>query len=499
MAISQNEDALKYAATITVEDAYDKLSIIASDAMEGRETGQRGQKMAAAFIEYHFKQLGLLPPVKTGAGMSYRQNVPLIISSPGEIYLKVGDEKLINGTDILYRGSYNMSEEMTNDVVFAGGGLDENFEGLEVKDKAVLMFASINFGEWRPKLSAARDRGASIVFLVVGDNDVDFKAFIERFGGFFSGSSMGLKSEDSEGNNTNAGYFVVSPLIAGKIFNTTSDKLSQAIEDQKEGKKNALKKIKKGSVTFKTERNVKDVWSENILGYLEGTDKKDELIIITAHYDHIGKNGDAINNGADDDGSGTTTVLELAEAFVQAKNEGKGPRRSILFMTVTGEEKGLLGSEFYTNNPVFPLESTVVNLNLDMIGRIDPKHKENPDYIYLVGSNRLSTELHDISEKVNETFTQFELDYEFNDESHPDRFYYRSDHWNFAKNNVPIIFYFNGTHEDYHRETDTVDKINFDLLVKRGKLVFHTAWVVANREERLVVDVIQDTKLESKD
>ncbi|MCZ6899719.1 MAG: M28 family peptidase [Bacteroidetes bacterium] len=497
MAISQNEDALKYAATITKEDAYDKLSIIASDAMEGRETGQRGQKMAAAFIEYHFKQLGLLPPVKTVTGMSYRQNVPLTKSSPGEIYLKFSDQKLVNFEDMVYRGSVNQPVEVTSDIVFGGNGTESDYGSIDVRDKAVLIFSGSSLSDWRSKRDLAAKNGAKLVVLVTADDDDAFNNMITRYQRFLSSARMRL--DNSSERPKSIGVFYIAPSQAAEIFSTTPDKLAHAISDQNAGKIKALKKIKPGEITYKTEMIKESISSENILGYLEGTDKKDELIIITAHYDHIGKNGDAINNGADDDGSGTTIVIELAEAFVQAKNEGKGPRRSILFMTVTGEEKGLLGSEFYTDNPVFPLENTVVDLNVDMIGRIDPKHKENPDYIYLVGTNRLSTELHEISEKVNETFTQFELDYEFNDESHPDRFYYRSDHWNFAKNNVPIIFYFNGTHEDYHRESDTVDKINFDLLVKRGKLVFHTAWVIANREERLVVDVIQGTKLDSKD
>ena len=256
-----------------------------------------------------------------------------------------------------------------------------------------------------------------------------------------------------------------------------------------------MQKIKSASLSYATEMVVTQVETENVLGYLEGTDKKDELVIITAHYDHIGRNGEQINNGADDDGSGTTSVMEIAEAFMEAKKAGHGPRRSMLFMTVTGEEKGLLGSAYYTNNPIFPLENTVVDLNIDMIGRTDEAHEENREFVYLVGSDRLSSELHDLSEEVNKTFTNLSLDYTYNDEDHPDRIYYRSDHWNFAKNNVPVIFYFNGTHEDYHRPTDTVDKIEFDLLQKRAQLVFYTAWVVANREDRLVVDKLADEQL----
>jgi Zn-dependent M28 family amino/carboxypeptidase len=179
----------------------------------------------------------------------------------------------------------------------------------------------------------------------------------------------------------------------------------------------------------------------------------------------------------------------MAEAFAKAKKEGNGPRRSILFMTVTGEEKGLLGSGYYAANPVFPLSNTVANLNIDMIGRIDPGHEEDGKYVYLVGSNRLSTELHEISEAANAQYTKLALDYTYNDENHPDRIYYRSDHWNFAKNNIPVIFYFSGIHADYHRPTDTVEKINYDLLTMRARLVFYTAWELANRDGRIKVDV----------
>jgi Zn-dependent M28 family amino/carboxypeptidase len=238
--------------------------------------------------------------------------------------------------------------------------------------------------------------------------------------------------------------------------------------------------------------DVKTLRTENVLGYLEGSDKKDELVIITAHYDHIGKRksgeGDLINNGADDDGSGTTAVMELAKIFAQAKKDGKGPRRSMLFMTVTGEEKGLLGSDYYTQHPVFPLASTVVDLNIDMIGRRDAQHKDSAPYIYVIGSDKLSTDLHQLSESINKTTTNLIFDYTYNDQNHPERLYYRSDHWNFAKNNIPIIFYFDGIHEDYHKPSDEVEKIEFDLMAKRAQCVFYTAWEIANREQRVMPD-----------
>ncbi|MDC3306112.1 M28 family metallopeptidase [Flavobacteriales bacterium] len=231
----------------------------------------------------------------------------------------------------------------------------------------------------------------------------------------------------------------------------------------------------------------KKIKGENVLGFIEGSDSKDELIIVTAHYDHLGKHDSLIFNGADDDGSGTVAAMEIAEAFMLAKNAGHGPRRSVLVMAVSGEEKGLLGSKYYTNHPIYPLENTVANLNIDMIGRIGDFHTD-PNYVYLIGSDMLSTELHNISEAVNEEYVGLDLDYTFNKEDDPNRYYYRSDHYNFAKNNIPVIFYFNGIHEDYHKVTDTVEKIDFKKIETITRLVFLTAWELANRDERIVVD-----------
>jgi len=235
---------------------------------------------------------------------------------------------------------------------------------------------------------------------------------------------------------------------------------------------------------FGKKRRIK---GENVLGYIEGSDLKDELIIITAHYDHLGKHDSLVFNGADDDGSGTVATLEIAEAFMLAKKAGHGPRRSILIMPVSGEEKGLLGSKYYTDHPVYPLENTVANLNIDMIGRLDDWH-DTANYVYLIGADRLSQELHDISEQVNKEYIGLNLDYTFNEEDDPNRYYYRSDHYNFAKNNIPVIFYFNGVHEDYHKASDTIEKIDFEKIQTITRLIFLTAWELANRDERIVVD-----------
>ena len=229
--------------------------------------------------------------------------------------------------------------------------------------------------------------------------------------------------------------------------------------------------------------------SENVVSIIPGSKFPNEYIVISAHLDAHGTHDGKIYNGADDDGSGNVSILEIAESFAIAVKDGHPPKRSIIFLHVTAEEKGLIGSKYYVDNPLYPLKNTIANLNIDMIGRIDPKRKdEDPNYIYLIGSDKISQELHNISEKINSTYTQLKLDYKYNDDKDPNRFYYRSDHYNFAKNNIPVIFYFNGVHEDYHEPTDTADKINYELLEKRTKLIFHTAWELANREKKLSIN-----------
>lgn len=228
--------------------------------------------------------------------------------------------------------------------------------------------------------------------------------------------------------------------------------------------------------------------SENILAFIEGSEKPEEIIVISAHYDHVGidKNGE-IYNGADDDGSGTVALMEIAEAFQKAKKNGKSPKRSILILHVTGEEHGLLGSKYYSENPVFPLANTVANLNIDMIGRDDLENR-GKQYVYVIGSEMLSSDLKKINEAANKKTVNLELNYKYDDPKDPQRLYYRSDHYNFAKHNIPIAFYFDGIHEDYHKPTDDSDKIDYELLKKRTQLVFTTAWELANREAKIVVD-----------
>lgn len=228
--------------------------------------------------------------------------------------------------------------------------------------------------------------------------------------------------------------------------------------------------------------------SENIWAFIEGSEKPDEILVISAHYDHVGMKNGEIYNGADDDGSGTVALLEIAQAFKKAKDEGFGPKRSILFLHVTGEEHGLHGSRYYSEHPLFPLEKTIADINIDMIGRRDDFHKESNNYVYVIGSDYLSTDLYNITEEANKKYVNLTVDYKYNDRNDPNRFYYRSDHYNFAKHNIPSVFLFNGTHEDYHLPGDDPSKIEYDALAKRTQLAFTIAWELANRKDRPVVD-----------
>ncbi len=473
--LAQNNAAKVYADQITTSDLKENLSIIASDALEGRETGKRGQKMAAAFIAAYFHDLGLKAPVNG----SHYQEVPLFGLDAPTVTIQSGKTEFKNGDFVFFGNETN--GPVTMPIVYVGKGSDADLKDLDVKDKAVVLSLPPAVSVMsNPTMKGLREKGVKIIFVAMENAD-DYQRLSGMSKQFMSGR-LSLQKGESTGNNT----FMLSPEKAALLLNTTYDKLTKAVTSGK------VSKVKPASVIYTVKSNEFEVKSENVLGFLEGTDKKDEIVVITAHYDHVGisegAEGDKINNGADDDGSGTVGVLSLAKAFAQAKKDGKGPRRSILFMTVTGEEKGLLGSEYYSEHPVFPLDKTVVDLNIDMIGRRDPAHKDSAPYVYVIGSDKLSSELHTLSEATNKANVNLVFDYLYNAEDHPDRIYYRSDHWNFARKNVPIIFYFDGIHEDYHAPSDEVGKIEFDLLAKRAQNVFYTAWEIANRENRLVVD-----------
>ncbi|MEJ8803689.1 M28 family peptidase [Pontibacter sp. H249] len=477
-----SEAAPKYAQTITAADLSKHLYIIASDEYEGRNTGEKGQKMAAEYIAREFREDGLAGPVKGGAN-PYYQTFDLQKSSWGDGHITIGKEKYLMMQDFFPFGVSPFSTEQTLGAVYAtdASQIADNASGKLV----VTMLA--NPAEMQTKMrsfgAAAEKAGAKGVVYVLGAEE--YRTTAERFSHRLSQPSL---SQMSNGNtaSTRPATIITSPTVGAAILGTTPEKMQQAV---------ASASLKPSSdIRILMSRKAEPLATENVLGFVEGTDKKDEVIIVTSHYDHVGVDesleGDKIYNGANDDGSGTVAVIELAEAFAQAKKDGYGPRRSVLFMTVTAEEKGLLGSEYYANNPIFPLANTVANVNIDMIGRMDYTHEKTNDsnYIYVIGADKLSSELHQINEEMNQKHVNLKLDYTFNDENDPNRFYYRSDHYNFAKNGIPIVFYFNGVHDDYHKPGDEADKIIYESAEKVSRLAFHVTWELANRENRIVVD-----------
>jgi len=493
--------AIKYANEINEKDARKHLTILASDEFEGRDTGKPGGKKAADYIANEFKKLNLTAPVDN----SYLQPVHLIQSKFEVKSFKLDDRNFKLGDGFYMTGAGEEKTISANEIVFIGYGIsDAKYDDLKDIDIAGKVVLIINQDEPRNKDHISYITGTSQGSSWSVQRNKRLHTILAKNPLLILAASKEVQQQlNSMGDSFNKGRMMLKddftmPATIPAIAHITFDFADQFLKKNctslsdlkatidKNGK--PINKVFNTKITTTFGTIAVPVESNNVLGYLEGGDLKDELVVISAHYDHVGVEDGEIFNGADDDGSGTTGVIEMAKAFAKSKEQGDGPRRSILFLAVTGEEKGLLGSDFYTRYPVFPLKNTVSNLNIDMIGRVDPIHESNPDYIYLIGSDKLSSDLHRISESVNSKYTKLTLDYTFNDPNDPERIYYRSDHYNFAKNGIPVIFYFNGVHEDYHKPTDTVDKINFELLVKRTKLVFHTAWEIANRDQRLVVD-----------
>jgi hypothetical protein len=480
-------DPKSFANTINVDDLKKHLFIVAGKEMEGRETATEGQRKAAAYIQDYFKSLGLLP----GNDSSYQMHFPVYQDSLIKASMEVNGKTFQIFKDFAVNlSTSNTSTIMGSEVVFVGYGISDStrddYKGINARGKIVLILPGIP-----PSQSNQRRGGGQLAVQeaavkngAVGILSVQIN--FPRSPTTLRGSQYVNAFRKTIYPNT----FNISEQIAREIMGNDYDSAKAAIE-----KGNPLPKIYSANVSMELNKSVNKMSSSNVLAYLEGTDKKSEYVIITAHYDHLGKRNDSlIYYGADDDGSGTVSVLELAEAFTKAKLAGKGPRRSIIFMAVSGEEKGLWGSAYYGDHPVFPLEKTTVNLNIDMIGRTDPKRKmaDSLNYIYIVGDDKLSSDLRPISESMNKKYVKLGLDYKYNRPDDPERIYYRSDHYNFARKGVPIIFYFNGTHNDYHRPTDTPDKINYDLLRKRAQLVFFTAWEMANRNDMLKRDIPLD-------
>jgi hypothetical protein len=471
--LAQNSPQVKYATTITAEDLKKHLTYLASDELQGRDTGTEGGKKAGIYLADFYKNIGLAGPINGG----YFQQFNLVSVAYSKVSLQIGKKKLVENTDFIFIGDGDMKKVAKTDLVFLGLATDENLAKVDVKEKLVGIWAV--GARTNDLITKVMDAGAAGIVVVTMEGQSNFDRVANRYK-----SNAGKGRLGFEKPITQKPVFMVSSDVLGELFGTP-------VETLKEAAKSTPETIKSQKVSYQIVKSNTIVPTENVMAFLEGTDKKEEVLVISSHYDHVGVDGKGdVFNGADDDGSGTVSVMEIAEAFAMAAKDGMKPRRSILFLNVTGEEKGLLGSEYYSEHPIFPLANTVNNINIDMVGRIDYEYQkaENKDYIYVIGSEMLSTQLKKINEYNNITYTDLILDYRYDAEDDPNRFYYRSDHYNFAKHNIPVLFFFNGVHDDYHQVTDTVEKIEFPLMTKRAQLIFYTAWDLANREKRTPVD-----------
>lgn len=497
------EDAMwSFIETINENDLKAHLSFLASDELEGRETGQRGQKLAAKYLATQFQKLGLAPPSGEN-GPSYFFDYQLSRSVIKEIEFAISEkDKYKLYEDFIFFSKAPLVDDADLELVWGGYGISslryDNLRDLDIRGKAVMVLdgepmrgsnsmvtGNETLSDYTKKSGTKRAElekaGAAAMLVVLSQEKFDRYANSRWMKHMLEGESLDRVDQGDAGIPA----IYINEKVANKLLKRGKTNYGEVAETLKSNQKPQNIDFKSYRFKVKSEGANELITVENVVGMIEGGSKKKEVVILTAHYDHLGVKDGVVYNGADDDGSGVAALLEMAEAFSIAAKNGYRPKRTILFMPVSGEEKGLLGSSAYVDNPIFPLNRTVANLNIDMIGRVDKEHegKKKP-YVYVIGSDMLSQDLHDINEAANSKYTRIKLDYTYNKKDDPNRYYYRSDHYNFAKNNIPVIFYFTGVHEDYHKPTDEIEKIQFDRIKKITQLVFTTAWDLANRPDR---------------
>ncbi len=479
------------------------LEFLASPEVGGRYTLSPGLNIAARYLASRLESYGYHGASANGSFMQpYDVVSSRVDTARTTLSLTIdGKERSVEYGD--FASFSDSSGDAAGPIVFVGYGISspsqkhDDYVGLDVKGKIVLYASGVPSGVDSSKIKddekgsgAARAHGAVGTIALPQPR---YAAFMKgpQFKEFLKNrENISLKNQ---GGDELPGVFVM-PSVADELLAPLGLSLDKVFSTAKEGGVLApatTTSHAKFSITVTSST----ASAQNVAGVLEGSDPvlKNEYVVLSAHYDHLKTNAKGeIYPGADDDGSGTAAVLTLARAFSLQR-----PKRSILVMFHSGEELGLLGSEYNTDvAPVIPLDKLVVDLNIDMIGRSraagdeNPRNKELTDAnsIYLIGADKLSKELNSISEQTNDDTVKMRIDYTYNDPNHPDQFYYRSDHWNYAKHGIPVIFYFSGVHQDYHQTSDTVDKIDFDKMARVSRLVFATAWRIANLDHRLVVD-----------
>lgn len=490
-------------SSITARDLKMHLSFLASDELGGRYTLSPSNRVAARYLASQLEAYGYRGAARDG---SFLQRVPLtyrdVDRSASRVTLNLGATKREFSYIDSFRADVPTDMNISGGVVFAGYGVSspqnnyDDYAGLKVKGKIVVMLSGLPDALKNVQLTA--DEMAETAALAHGAiGAVKIPNAQTLFGWdqlkIFEGQpQLGLPPR------TTASGKSLPEITAGPDLTKALAKAMGKESSDLTSSPNKLKPVElAASAEIKLRVDVKDAPpAQNVAGILDGADPKlkDEYVVFSAHYDHL-KTSDKgeVYHGADDDGSGTVSVLEIAQAF----SVGPRPSRSILIVFHTGEELGLFGSEYNTDyQPVVPLAKLVADFNIDMVGRSRPAGDDDPrdahltdkDSIYIIGADKLSTELNRLSEDTNLATARLKFDYTYNDEKHPERFYYRSDHYNYAKHGIPIIFYFTGVHRDYHRPSDVVEKIDFEKMERIDRMIFATGWRVANLDHRLVVD-----------
>ena len=465
-----------FGQTIIWEKLSPHVTVLTSDSLEGREAGTIGEIRSANYLERCFQDIGLRPLVPSENGdSSFRQVMQLETRRIESGWIKGKSGKWNHLQEVLIWGGSTKRPNTPQKVLYAGSGSMEELSSLDLEDHIALIKCPLQ--DLPKRILLARELGAAGCLVVTAESEKAFEGQVR----LFRLRSRNPATRISSTQTSLLGFPVVavSPSVAAKVLNLSESKWRK--------QKLSLGQTGQELLIHIQQKRVK-IPSYNLLGYVPGKTHPEEAIILSAHYDHLGMRRGQIHPGADDNAAGVAALLEIARAFSEAVKQGIQPERSIVFFACTAEEKGLLGSKYYSRHPLFPLDQTIANLNMDMIGHLDAAHQDNPRFVSVVGSDWLSSELHRIHENANAKYVQLELDYTYNSQDHPERFYYRSDQYNFAKHGIPVIFYTSGDHEDYHRPTDRLERLSPQRLEGVAQLIFYTAWELSFREKAIQVD-----------
>ncbi|NOU58606.1 M28 family metallopeptidase [Marinifilum caeruleilacunae] len=488
--LAQEIDLIDLSHNISLENIKKDVYELASEKMEGRETGEKGQKLAAEYIYKQFKNAGLLSYQKRTDSLSYFQEFSVFKEQVPQVSLSVNGNKLKPFDDFFLLGVKDLKKENI-ELVFLGLAPDSVYQNQDFSNRAVLFLTSNLFAGPSKAMDIMKETKTSIVFYCNPENPHQMPAIVNRQKRLYNRRQLLdpklFPFKNPYDSLTHKKFYHNVERMISTYQGPISEKATAKILElkPKDLKKHLNGKLAKSQekqdVKIDLEfRNIyKSKPTENVIASIPGTDLKDEYIVLSAHYDHIGKRGNKIFYGANDNASGTAALMEIARSIQNAVNQGLKLKRSILFVAFTGEEKGLLGSKYFVESNTFPHQKIKANLNIDMLGRMDELH-DTTNFVYLLGANDLNPKLKLITDSLNQLYPKLELDYSYDTK---DNFLYAaSDQASFVKRNIPAIFYFNGLHNDYHKTSDTPEKMDFEAIKKVSSLILLTAIELANQE-----------------